>query len=627
MSIRLKLVIMFLGIAMIPVIFVGLITYQNYSNSIKTMTLSKMQVIASYKSQQIEIYFSGLKSDIETAQGFYNVRKNLPILSRLKASTSENEYSGTKKMLDDQLYKVKSALGLKDIMLVDLKGDVVYTTSHKNHLMNIREWTDTGQKAFKKGLGMICFSDVFEKTGIAGESGKFVLTVNAPVHDLNNVLSGVVVYEVGMETIYKIIQDLTGLGNTGETLIGKNIGNQAVFLNILRHDPDSVLKRKVEMGSNSALPLQAALSGGKGVGESIDYRGRKVISAWQFIPMLDWGLVAKIDSDEAYSDAANLGNLVILIIFIVIVLSGILAVSISQSISVPINRLSRGVELIGSGNLDCKVGTNQKDEIGQLSRAFDKMTSDLKNITASRDELNNEISERKKTENELMRSNENLEQFAYVASHDLQEPLRIMASYSELLERRYKDKLDKDANDFIYFIVDSAKRMQKLINDLLAYSRIGRTDKKMEETDLNEIMDKVIKSMSFIIEERKATITLDNLPVLEVNESSFIQLFQNLIGNALKFQGTDPPRVHVGAVRKNGEWLFSVRDNGIGIEPQYKDRIFMIFQRLHGRDEYPGTGIGLSICKKIVETYGGNIWVESEKGTGTVFYFTFPVKA
>jgi PAS domain S-box-containing protein len=235
-----------------------------------------------------------------------------------------------------------------------------------------------------------------------------------------------------------------------------------------------------------------------------------------------------------------------------------------------------------------------------------------------------DITQLKQAEEALKRSNENLEQFAYVASHDLQEPLRIMASYSQLLASRYQNKLDADAHDFIGYIVDAARRMQKLISDLLAYSRVGRLDTGAEEVDCNTILGKVIYSLNHMIDESQAIITHDPLPVSICHEMLFIQLFQNLISNAIKFRGNDPPRIHISAKLNNSEWVFSVRDNGIGIEDRYKEKIFQIFQRLHGRDKYSGTGIGLSICKKIVETYGGQIWVESEPGRGATFYFTIP---
>ncbi len=237
-----------------------------------------------------------------------------------------------------------------------------------------------------------------------------------------------------------------------------------------------------------------------------------------------------------------------------------------------------------------------------------------------------DITERKQYEQQLKRSNENLEQFAYVASHDLQEPLRVMASYSQLLERRYKEKLGQDANDFIGFIVDAAGRMQTLITDLLTYSRAGRQNLTLSRVDCNEVMRKVTSSLSKVIETDNAVITWDELPVLSGAEVSFTQLFQNLVGNAIKFKGPKPPEIKIAARQVNNQWLFSFSDNGIGIESQYQERIFQIFQRLHSRNEYAGTGIGLSICKKIVENWGGRIWVESRPGEGSVFYFTVPIE-
>lgn len=226
---------------------------------------------------------------------------------------------------------------------------------------------------------------------------------------------------------------------------------------------------------------------------------------------------------------------------------------------------------------------------------------------------------------ELNRSNRELEEFAYIASHDLQEPLRSVAGSCQLLRRRYAHQLDAAAQEFIDFAVAGAKRMEELINDLLTYSRVSTNAREPELADLNVVLANVLDNLRTSIDETGAEISCDKLPTLAVDPWQVAQLFQNLIANALKFRGTREPKIHIGAVKEARAWHFFVRDNGIGIDPKYFDRIFVVFKRLHSRDEYPGTGIGLASCKKIVERHGGQIWLESVLGEGSTFHFTLNV--
>jgi PAS domain S-box-containing protein len=242
-----------------------------------------------------------------------------------------------------------------------------------------------------------------------------------------------------------------------------------------------------------------------------------------------------------------------------------------------------------------------------------------------------DITERKQAEEkikrmvaDLERSNKELEHFAYVASHDLQEPLRMVASYTQLLAQHFEGRLDDKARKYIRYSVDGAVRMQTLINDLLTYSRVGRRGKPPEPTDAHAVLGEAIGNLAAAIAETHAVITNDDLPTVQADASQLVLVFQNLLANAIKFRRADFPRVHVSARNQGGEWVFSVNDNGIGIEAKYAERVFVIFQRLHTREEYPGTGIGLAVCKRIVERHGGKIWFESAPGNGTTFFFTIP---
>jgi signal transduction histidine kinase len=349
-----------------------------------------------------------------------------------------------------------------------------------------------------------------------------------------------------------------------------------------------------------------------------DYRGVPVFAATRYIAEADWGLAVKIDRDEALASVNALRLVLVPTFLAAVAVAIVLSLYLSARITRPLASLTHAAGRIQLGELDTRLALPADDEIGMLARTLEQMAARLI-------EANTGLERRVllRTE-ELARTNAELEQFAYIASHDLQEPLRIVTSYLDLLRRRYRSRLDTDANEFIDYAVDAATRMRHLIDDLLAYSRAGRADIPNETADSREVVAEAIANLQPAMAEAGATVTLGTLPELACRPRQLAQVFQNLIGNALKYRGPAAPTVHVAALRRGGDWEFAVADNGIGIDPRYHERIFLIFQRLHGKEDFPGTGIGLALCKKIVESHGGRIWVESTPGTGATFRFTLP---
>jgi signal transduction histidine kinase len=324
---------------------------------------------------------------------------------------------------------------------------------------------------------------------------------------------------------------------------------------------------------------------------------------------------------RAYDHLHHASRAGLVVALICLIISFSLAVLVAASFSRPILTIVDTAKEIEKGNFEARLNVQRNDELGVLANAINEMAEALakqqREVRRTQDALVQKAEE-------LGRSNKELEQFAYVASHDLQEPLRMVAGYIQLLGKRYKDKLDREAGEYIGFAVDGVNRMQALIRDLLHLSRVGTGEKSFEALDCLEVLGEALSMLERSISDRRAVITYTPLPKLKADRAQLLQLFQNLIDNAIKYCPNDTPAVHIAADRAGRTWTFSLKDNGIGIAPENFERIFEIFKRLHTHEEYPGTGIGLALCKKIVERHGGSIWVESDVGQGTTFYFTLP---
>ena len=345
-------------------------------------------------------------------------------------------------------------------------------------------------------------------------------------------------------------------------------------------------------------------------------------------------LMVSIPRTLTRNTQALIAKTIELVAFMILIIAGLIGFLLARGITQPIRSLVHATKSIAAGDFKQRVPVISTDELGELSEAFNRMASEIEQLMQSEKALaaanaQAEMEKRRAEELErayveLERSNAELEQFAYVASHDLQEPLRVVAGYVQLLGRRYQGRLDAQADEFINFSVDGVRRMQQLINDLLAYSRVQHAQHPLEPIDLGISLTQALANLQMAIAESAAQIDAGMLPTVVGDAAQMTQVFQNLIANAMKFRGSRAPRIQVTATHQDDAWTLAVRDNGIGLEPQYAQRIFVIFQRLHTAAQYPGTGIGLAICKKIVERHGGRIWVESTPGAGACFFFTIP---
>jgi signal transduction histidine kinase len=418
---------------------------------------------------------------------------------------------------------------------------------------------------------------------------RYLFVIAVPIRDQSGQISGVLVLQPKDDYLKNVLSPM-------------RIGRSFIYAvdrrgNLIYH-PEYHLDRIVDFSTMPAV--DKVKRGITGTERGLDpLHNEPVIST--FRPMkLGWGLVMQRPVKEVFLRAREIAVGLYLLATAFLVLGGIAAYK-GAGLLFSSYRLS--LELREKEIFEREMKEKLRTELGEHLRTGRKLAQTMA---------------------ELERSNKELEQFAYVASHDLQEPLRKIASFIGLLEERYKDSFDREAVKYLHYVVDGAKRMQALINDLLAYSRLGTKGNPFLRTDCNKVLDRVLEDLDKPIKSRGADITYDALPTLVADELQLGQVLQNLIGNAVKFCSDSQPRIHISAARGDDEWIFSVRDNGIGIKEDFFDRIFVMFQRLHTQTEYPGTGIGLAVCKKIIERHGGRIWAESEVGKGSTFYFTIP---
>jgi signal transduction histidine kinase len=508
-------------------------------------------------------------------------------------------------------YKLSLHYNLIAIVLVDKHGRIISSTNEKLIGMDVSD-QDMFKEGIKKGFG----ETYTGQPRYISSLNMNCISVSAPlISKDNSQVTGVIINVYNLEALNEVTTDRIGMEKTGEVYL---VNRDKIMLTESRFTNDAPFRQVVD-----TEPVRKIIKDGKEMFDVYrDYRGESVVGISKDIPEYGWILLAEMDKSEAFIPLKILGitSLILGIVGTAVVVNFGMAFVIS--ISRPVNDLTNATKELASGHLGCRVPVQRYDELGILANNFNTMAGELAKTITMHKQAEEELI---RYSQELKRSNEELQHFAYVASHDLQEPLRMISSYLQLIERWYKGRLDTDVDEFITYAVDGASRLQTMINALLEYSRVDTRGKPFEPVDCEAILERALMNLEVAIRESQATITHTSLPTVMADSSQILQVFQNLISNAIKFHGSEPPRIHISVRREENEWVFSVHDNGIGIEPEYSKQLFNIFKRLHGR-EYPGVGLGLSICKKIINRHGGRIWLGSESGNGSVFYFTIPVQ-
>lgn len=504
-----------------------------------------------------------------------------------------------------------STVGFEEIWLADINGTVITATDENALGRNLVEDVDFQQGLKRRHLG------VPQSVG-----DRWFAHLVAPAVSNTGKLLGVVMVWLDLESMVHLLTDAGGLGATGEILVGS-----------IEEDRVRYLMPSKQTGSPSAPlanvePMIAAIEGNHGFSPA-DYDGKSALVfhrpiEYQSPEYKSWGLVAKIDAVEAYRPLARLGTVLFFCLLILIVLSIGISFWFARSVSQPLLHLAESATNVAEGNLTVRVPLESDDEIGVLAATFNDMTEKLSESYAN---LENRVAERteqlEEQAMELKTSNEDLEQFAFAASHDLQEPLRAISGFCQLLSKRYSDELDERGKGYIEHAVEGAQRMQKLLIDLLEFSRVGRRGEAFRVVCSKEIFDQAVSNVGPLIQESGAKITCGRLPKIQCDPTQLLILFQNLLSNGIKYCAAGRrPLIDVSFEDHDGAWVFHVNDNGIGIEEQFRERVFVIFQRLHTREQYSGTGVGLAICKRIVNRHGGAIWVESSSEAGTTMCFT-----
>jgi signal transduction histidine kinase len=610
MKLAVKLSLLFITISVLSVFILGYFSYQSSKSAVNKEVVNHLVSINILKESELRSWVDDNKNSIELLAGSSYFKQEFASMIAQHDQGNPAHLLMHETLKEDYFFPFIEKENFTELSVIRQNDGLVLISTDKKQEGKYLE----DQPYFIYGKSQTYIQNVYYSMALQQPS----MTIGTPLKDRAGNLIAVLAGNFDFADLSKIIGSRSGLNQSEDTYL---VNKFNFFITDPMFGKGYALKKAVFSDG-----VKAALEHRDGFLLYNNYRGEPVIGAFCWIPESELAIITEIDQSEAYAPVFKLRNTFIFIGLGIALFSVLAGILIAFVFTRRIKRLTDGAVELGKGNLNYKFDIDRRDEVGILAEEFNRSTEKLKETLISRDELAKEISQRKLLEKELIRSNNDLESFAYIVSHDLQEPLRAISSYIQLFAKRYKGKIDSDSNEFIGFIENGALRTQNMINDLLSFSRITTKGKPFEKCKLREAADCSMSNLKLAIEDSGAQIKVGFLPEVNADFYQMIQLFQNLIGNAIKYKSKSFPRIEIKSRRENEEWLISVSDNGIGIDHQYFDRIFQIFKKLHTKDEYEGSGMGLAICKKVVERHGWRIWVESEEKKGSVFYFAIPIK-
>ena len=603
MNISMKLIFVFLISALFPIIIVGFISFDLAETSLEKQTFVNVNDQADLQVSKIEAFFFERKADVAVTSVADLFKREIPILNQFYNDPTSIQYIESDEETDERLKIIRESYGYDNIMLMNPEGSIIFVSKNDRKPFFLgKSFLDIDTDTFYEGKKRIYLSNIIPDLGADGLPELFI---SGPILDDDKNLLGILVFDIPVKRYLDGIIQGTYIGDTGETLIVKKLGDKVLSLNTLRF-PQLTEMTMDEMMKGVAGPAYKASSGLDGTGYDIDYKSEEIIAAWRYIPELDWGLVSKIDTAEAFAPIEQLQRDITILAIVFMIGTGFFGVAASRAISIPLNKLKDLAVKISEGELDSKVLVQSTDEIGQLS------------------EMMNETGEKLKS------AQKEKEEFASMITHELKTPLVPIQGFCELLKDPDMGELNKDQQEAVDEIYKNSNELLHLIQNVLNAQKIElqRLKFNLEIIDVDEYLEGRYKSLQHLMKEKNTEFvnSAEGDLKIKVDVAKLNEIFTNIVQNAIDFVPMQGSRIEMSAKSDGMNVLFYVKDNGVGIP---KEKIGKMFQKFYQADtshtrKHGGSGLGLAICKGYVEGMGGKIWLESEEGKGTTFFFTIP---